>query len=135
MKKVIMTPELSEVIREFRLLNKISSKEVAAAIERSPSYVSKIESCGIKAIANDEFTQILNVIMPDCSSDQERFNRILEALTKKYGYEKREAEVFYSNLDTVIQQLPIPSSLVVEINHILVIAIHKVNLEALNTHL
>lgn len=119
MARVLLSPELSDIIRELRIFNKISAKEVAAAIERSPSYISKIESNMIKTILDEELMGILSVIMPDCSSEYERQTQLLELLTKRYGYEKREAEVMYSNLDTVFQQLPIPEALVAEISAIL----------------
>lgn len=119
MARVFVSPELSDTIRELRVLNKISAKDVAAAIERSPSYISKIESNAIKTILEDELTAILTAIMPDCTSDYERQTKLLELLTDRYGYEKREAEVMYSNLDTVFQLIPIPEALASEISGVL----------------
>lgn len=119
MAKIPLTIEMSEAIRELRLQNKIASKEIAGALGRSASYVSKIENGLIKTISEEEFDQILKIVFPNSKSPQERLDRLVEFQIKKYGVDSSEDKVWFYNLDTVYRLIPIPVGLVEEINDIL----------------
>lgn len=120
MSKLPLTIEMADTIRELRLQNKIASKDITAALGRSPSYISKIESGSIKSISEEEFDIILTMILPECLSPQERLDKLVEYQVKKYGFDIREDWVWFQNLDTVYRLIPIPSELVSEINSLLV---------------
>ena len=119
MAKMPLTYELSEALRELRLQNKIPSKEIAVAIGRSASYVSKIENGLIKTISEEEFDQILEIIFPNSETHQERLDKLVEFQIKKYGIESTEDKVWFYNFDTVYRLIPIPTGLIEELNSIL----------------
>lgn len=120
MAKIRLTIEISEAIRELRLQNKIASKEIAVALGRSASYVSKIENGLIKTISEDEFDLILQIVFPDTKSAQERLDKLVEFQINKYGIDSSEDKAWFYNMDTVYRLIPIPSGLISEIKDILV---------------
>lgn len=120
MAKFRLTEELAETIRELRIQKKILSKDMAVALNRSASFVSKIEKGTIKTITEEEFDTILELIFPDSISPQERVDKLVEFQIKRYGLESSEDEAWFYNLDTVYRLIPIPQKLVEEINEILV---------------
>ena len=119
MSKVQLTRQIADTLRDLRLQNKIASKRIAAEINRSPSYISKIESGTIKSISSDELDVILCILFPACSSKEERFDSLLKVQIDKYDYKIREEDVWFCNLDTVYSLLPLPKSLITEINEIM----------------
>lgn len=119
MSKLPMTMEMAETIRELRLQNKIASKDITLALGRSPSYISKIENGSIKSISEEEFDLILTMILPECTSSQERLNKLIELQVKKYGVDNRNDWVWFQNLDTVYRLIPISAELIAEINQML----------------
>lgn len=60
--KFTVTPELTTLIKTIRTQNNISAKELAAYIEKSPSYVSKLESGDVKNIQKKDLTRILSFL-------------------------------------------------------------------------
>ena len=119
MSKLPLTIEMADTIRELRLQNKIASKDITLALGRSPSYISKIESGYIKSISEEEFDIILSMILPECTSAQERLDKLIEYQVKRYGFDSREDWAWFQNLDTVYRLIPIPTELVSEINSML----------------
>lgn len=119
MAKIPLTIETSDAIRALRLQNKITSKEVAGALGRSASYISKIENGLIKTISDEEFDQILKMVFPNSKSSQERLDKLVEFQLKKYGVDFSEDKVWFYNLDTVYRLIPVPTGLIEEINGIL----------------
>lgn len=119
MSKLPLSAEMVDTIRELRLKRKITSKDISSALNRSASYISKIESGYIKSISDKELDIILTKILPECTSAQERLDRLVEYQAKKYGLENPEDWVWFHNLDTVYRLVPIPVGLVSEINDIL----------------
>lgn len=57
--KFAVTPELATLIKTLRMRNRISAKDLASYIQRSPSYVSKLEKASLKTVREDELTDIL----------------------------------------------------------------------------
>ena len=119
MAKFRLTEELADTIRELRIQNKIPSKEMATALKRSASFVSKIENGSIKTITEEEFAIILKMIFPNCSSQQERIDRLVEFQIKRYGLDTSEDKAWFYNLDTVYRLIPIPQKLIEEIRDII----------------
>lgn len=115
MAKIPLTIEVSEAIRELRLQNKIASKEIAGALGRSASYVSKIENGLIKTISEEELDLIFQIIFPSSKSAQERMDKLVEFQINKYGIDSSEDKAWFYNLDTVYRLIPIPNGLVSEI--------------------
>lgn len=120
---------MAEAIRELRQQRKIPSKDLASALGRSASYISKIEGGSYKSISVEEFEKILELILPDCSSTQERLDKLLDYQLKKHGLSMSEEKAWYMNLDTVHRIIPVPFSLVQEIKSTLLE--HNITVEAL----
>ncbi len=60
--KFNVTPELAVLIKTIRTQNRISSKDLAEHINKSYSYVSKLESGDVKSILKEDLTNILTFI-------------------------------------------------------------------------
>lgn len=119
MDRIPLTIETAETIRELRQQRKLASKDLAKALGRSASYVSKVEGGTYKSIPAEEFAIILELIYPDCPSHEERVDRFLSYQQKKYDVTHAK-EVWFENLDTVYQIIPIPSNLAQDIKKLLV---------------
>lgn len=116
MPRAIVTPELAETLRSIRLQNKIQAKGLAQYIGKSPAFISKLESGNIQTIDNRELYSILQFI--GCSGDNphELAERIYASLKFKYSKKEIDEQLWFTNYDTVERQLPIPESLVDDIN-------------------
>lgn len=116
MPRVIVTKELADTLRELRLQKKIQAKQLATHINKSPAYVSKLESGKIQTIADDELFEILEYI-----SDSDNMNSIMESilatLELKYSKKDIEEQVWFTNFDKITRQIPIPSELIDGINN------------------
>lgn len=116
MAKFFVTPELAEMIRFIRIQSKIASKELALHIQKSPSYISKLENGGIKTIQETELTSILNFIIQGQDSFDEKINSVIKTLSIKYSQKEIDEQLWLLNYDTVYRQIPIPSELVDDLN-------------------
>lgn len=76
--KFTVTPELTTLIKTIRTQNNISAKELAAYIEKSPSYVSKLESGDVKNIQKKDLTRILSFL----TGGEDFYEDILPAAVK-----------------------------------------------------
>lgn len=116
MAKVYVTQELAETIKSIRLQNKILSKDLANVIEKSPAYVTKLEKGEIRTIDIDELNKIFNYIIGDDTSFDETIQKIYSVLKYNYSDEEIEHQIWFSNYDTIKRKIPIPSTLIDEIN-------------------
>lgn len=112
MARVIVTPELAETLRSMRLQNKIQAKVLAEHIEKSPAYISKLESGNIQSIDNHELHSILQFISCTDSSPDVIAEKIYASLKFKYTKQEIEEQLWFTNFDTVERKIPIPESLV-----------------------
>ena len=115
MPKVKVTPELSDTLRNLRAQNKIKSRELAKHIGKSPAYITKLEKNGIKAIDLSVLYDILSFIAPDLSYTA-LAEQIFDTLKIKYSAEEISDQVWYMNYEEVKCLIPIPQSLIEEIN-------------------
>lgn len=119
MSKVTLSPEMADTIRELRNKNKIASKDIAATLKKSTSYVSKVENGLIKSIDEDILDKILEIILPNLNSPQERTEYLLQHQIQKTGSDATENILWFYNIDTVYRQIPISKELINEINDIM----------------
>lgn len=119
MNRILLTEDMAASIRELRLQKKIPSKFVADSTGKSASYISKLENGQIKSITKSEFDIILKLIFPECSSEQERIDKLIEYQITKCGFDAREKQIWFINLDMVHRLLPIPSNLIDDIQKLL----------------
>lgn len=62
MTKINVTTEIASKLKEFRISKNIKSKDVAAHINKTPAYYSKLEKATIKTIDKNSLEEILNFI-------------------------------------------------------------------------
>lgn len=62
LKTICLTQNLSELLRQFRIRNGKSAKDISYVIDRTPSYLSKLESGMTKKIDSSLFECICNAI-------------------------------------------------------------------------
>lgn len=110
-----VTPILAEGIRMSRIQNGIASKDVAAVLYRSPTYISKLERGDIKTIDVDELTAILQyVIRGDGEKEltlSEKLEILVSNLAPRYEPKEIERELWLENYDWVICTHPVPPEL------------------------
>lgn len=116
MAKVYVTKELAETIKSIRLQNKILSKDLAKSIGKSPAYVTKLEKGEILTIDIDELNKIFNYVVGDDTSFDDTIQKIYSVLKYNYSDEEIKNQIWFSNYDTVRRKIPIPASLIDEIN-------------------
>lgn len=115
MAKFDVTPELGEVIRITRIQNNIASKTLAAHLERSPAYISKLEKGEIRTIEESELTSILEYIVTDGDSFTEKLEAVTETLVQHYSREIVNRQLWLDNYDWVTRKVPVPAGLIEEL--------------------
>ena len=115
MPRAIVTSGLTETLRSIRLQNKIQAKQLAAHIKKSPAYISRLENGGIHTIDTKELYSILEFISGKESSS-DLADHIYKSLQLKYSVKEIEDQLWFTNYETVECQLPIPESLVDNLN-------------------
>lgn len=117
MPRAIVTPELAEMLRSLRLQNKIQAKVLAEHIQKSPAYISKLENGKFQTIDNHELYTILQYLSGNNENSAELAEQIYTSLKFKYSKKEIEEQLWFTNYDTVERKLPIPESLIDEINN------------------
>lgn len=115
MPRAEVTPELSDTLRDLRIRNKIQSRSLAAHIGKSPAYITKLENNGIKSIDLEVLYEILNYITSDIAP-VDLAEQIYEVLKIKYSSKEIEEQLWFVNFEEVKCLLPVPESLINEIN-------------------
>lgn len=115
MPRAIVTPELTETLRSIRLQNKIQAKKLAEHLKKSPAYISKLENGGIQTIDTEELYSIFRYISLENNS-MEAAEKIYKSLKIKYTPKEIEEQLWFTNYDTVKCLLPIPETLIQELN-------------------
>ncbi len=108
MAKVIVEKGLAEAIKSLRTQNGVASKDLADALGKSKSYVSKLEAGKIRTIDSEELIKCFKFI-----SKEEELDEILEQVFKsvsiKYSRKEIEQMLWLDNFDTVYRRIPIPA--------------------------
>lgn len=98
-----------------RIQNGIASKDVAAALHRSPTYISKLERGDIKTIDADELTTILQYVIRGDDKKEltlpEKLEILVSNLAPRYGVKEIERELWLENYDWIICEHPVPPEL------------------------
>lgn len=110
-----VTPGLAETLRSMRLQNKIQANKLAAHIGKSPAYISKLENGSIQTIAPEELSAILKFISGEDHS-VEIAEQIYDSLKIRYSAKEIETQLWFINYDTVECQIPLPRSLLEDLN-------------------
>lgn len=117
MAKFDVTPELGEILRITRIQNNIASKILAARLERSPAYISKLEKGEIRTIEESELTSILEYIVTDGDSFTEKLETVTETLVQHYSREICNQQLWLRTYDWVTRRVSVPPGLIQELNH------------------
>lgn len=115
MPRAIVTPELAETLRSIRLQNKVQAKNLAAHIQKSAAYISKLENGNIRTIDTKELYRILEYISNENDS-VELADQIYQSLKFKYSVKEIEEQLWFINYETVECLIPLPESLIDDIN-------------------
>lgn len=115
MPRAIVTPELAETLRGIRLQNKVQAKNLAAHIQKSAAYISKLENGNIQTIDTKELYKILEYISNENDS-VELADQIYQSLKFKYSAKEIEEQLWFINYETVECLLPLPEDLVDDMN-------------------
>lgn len=116
MSRAIITPELSETLRNLRLEHKIQAKQLAEHIHKSRAYISRLENHTLQTIDSEELLSILKYILGDSENNDSLLNEIYEILEFKYSKKDIKEQVWLTNYDTVDRSIPVPKDLVKELN-------------------
>lgn len=119
MAKVIVTKELAEVLKNLRIQNSIKANELASYLEKSPAYITKLEKGDIQTLKEDEFKKILNFILKNNSDINMILENVYNILKFKYSDEEIQQQLWFMNFDLAVRKIPVPASLVDEINDII----------------
>ena len=115
MPRAVVTSSLAETLRSLRVQHKIQAKQLASHIGKSPAFISKLENGSIQTIDTEELYSILQFVSGE-ESQLDLAEQIYKTLTLKYSRKEIEEQLWFVNYDTVECLLPIPDSLVDEIN-------------------
>lgn len=115
MPRAIVTPELAETLRSIRLQNKVQAKNLAAHIQKSAAFISKLENGNIQTIDTEELYKILQYIS-NGSNSTELADQIYKSLKFKYSAKEIEEQVWFINYETVECLLPLPDELIDSFN-------------------
>lgn len=115
MPRAIVTSELAETLRSIRLQNKVQAKNLAAHIQKSAAFISKLENGNIQTIDTEELYKILQYISNE-SDSAELADQIYKSLKFKYSAKEIEEQLWFINYETVECLLPLPESLIDNFN-------------------
>ena len=115
MPRAQITTELAETIKSYRVQNKIQSKDLAAHINKSPGFITRIENGSIKSIDTNILYSILEFVIRE-----DNYSKIAEdiyrTLTIKYTNKELSEQLWFTDFETVKCLIPVPSTLIEDIN-------------------
>lgn len=119
MYKFTITAELSMLIKTMRIQNKITSKNLAAHIGKSISYVSRLESGGIKMIQEQELTKILSYITEGEDFYQDKLPAIIQAMASFQGQENMGRQIWLMHYDGIARPISVPEAMIDHMNQLM----------------
>lgn len=118
-----VTPELASIIKSTRVSHNVTAKSVAEHLGKSQAFISKLEKGDLKTIEQSELISIFEFILGSQEEFQEFLNEklatIISTSTLRHNKTEIQNQIWLLNFDTVLRLIPIPESLVEEINAIL----------------
>lgn len=118
-----VTKELASIIKSTRMKYGITAKSIAEHIGKSQAYISKLEKGELKTIDQDIIIDIFEFILGSEQEFQrflnEELSSVLSSLTLRHNSTEIQNQMWFNNFDTVIRLIPIPESLIRELNEIM----------------
>ena len=124
MPQVAITKQLGEAIKELRVSQKVKSKNISNAINKSPTYISKLENGDIKKIDYKDLMIIFHTIFSDKNTFQNKFEEFIGKCSIKLA--EAEKQLWLLNIDMVERQIPIEPELIDYCND----QLNKINVSA-----
>lgn len=116
MPRTIITPELADTLRLIRIQNSVSAKDLSKHVNKSPSYITKLEKGYIKSVDSDLIDRILKYITNDDSEGEKLAEEVFSTMKQRYTKDEIDQQVWFTNYDTVFRQIPVPGSLIDYLN-------------------
>lgn len=111
MYKIVVTSQLSKLLRERRIEKGLTAKTLAEKLGLKTAHLSKIENGLIKTITPSLF-QIFIDILYENNSEEETLRKIYNSLEYWYSKEEIDKQLWLINFDTVRRQIPLSLDLV-----------------------
>ena len=112
--KFRVTEELSKTLKTLRAQNGISSRDVAAYLGKSPSYVSKLEGGEIKFITEDMLTRLLTYISRGTDFYAEVLPAVVEVLRLVTSRESLRQQLWLMHYDVTGRPEVVPEGMAAE---------------------
>lgn len=114
--KFKVTPQLPIVIKTMRNQNNISSKELAYHIEKSFSYVSKLESGDVKNLLEEDLTKILIFINGGGDLFEDVLPQVVRTLRSFCPPEEMINQLWLFHYDAAIRPVKLPDEMIDDMN-------------------
>lgn len=119
MARAIVTNELAELLKSTRIENNIQAKDLAAQINRSASFISRLENGAVKSIDIDDLNAISKYLFSNASNQEVLLEQIYSSLRIKHSREEIESLIWFMNYDMVDRRIPIPNDFIKELNQLI----------------
>jgi len=106
-----VTAELAILIKTLRTKHRIQAKDLAEHIEKSYSYISKLENGDVKTINRDELTKILIYITEGNDFYEDSMPEIFETLNTISGRSVILEQRWFLNYDVALRPVEITSGI------------------------
>lgn len=116
MVKFIVTDELSFLIKTFRQKSKTTAKTLSIMLEKSQSYISKLENKEIKSIQEPELTSIFRQLIPGDDFWLDKLPAVLQAYNELFGKQNLEQQIWLLHYDAILRPLPVPPQMIDDLN-------------------
>ncbi len=115
--KFVITHELALLIKTLRVQNGINAKDLAAHLEKSPSYVSKLESGQLRRVEKETLTETLCFCTGTSDFYGEALPIVVRTLQGMLNTENIVEQVWLMHYDAVERVVDMPSGMVADISH------------------
>lgn len=109
--KFEVTPMLAEAIRMARIQSHLASKDLAAHLNKSPAYISKLERGEVRTIEEAELTSILNFVLPERKTLPDKLEALADSLSLRHTPLEISKQLWFENYDWVICKRTVPPAL------------------------
>lgn len=114
--KYSVTPELAILLKTIRMQNGVSAKSLAEAVEKSPSYVSKLEAGDVKHIQKDLLTEIITFISGGGDFYEDCLANAVKVLNSFIEPERRVEQLWLLQYDIVDRPMVLPEEMAADLN-------------------
>lgn len=113
--KFSVTPELAATLKTISAQNGVSAKSLAAAVGKSPSYISKLVNGDVKNIRKEDLTAILNALHNGESFYDVVLPNVFRVLASLVEADDILNQVWFMQYDTVDRQVEVTEELATDL--------------------